>query len=110
MRPQAPARPPMARKPPSAAMGDAAPDIIAVRLGDRLRILRLMRKLSQARLGALIGVTAQQVHRYERGRSSITATNLWRISQALDAPMSFFFEGLAENRSPLPQLGRSPGT
>jgi transcriptional regulator with XRE-family HTH domain len=91
----------MARKASSPATVDPALDTIAVRLGDRLRILRLTRKLSQARLGALIGVTAQQVHRYERGSSAITATNLWRIAQALDAPMSFFFDELAGDRPPL---------
>jgi transcriptional regulator with XRE-family HTH domain len=65
-------------------------------LGDRLRLLRHSRNLNQGQLGNLIGVTAQQIHRYERGKSSITAVNLWRIAQALNAPAGYFFEGLDE--------------
>ena len=69
---------------------------INAQIGDRLRLLRHARDLNQAELGRLIGVTAQQIHRYERGKSALAADSLWRLARALDAPMNYFFDGIDE--------------
>jgi transcriptional regulator with XRE-family HTH domain len=81
----------------TARPGRAAGSINA-QIGDRLRLLRHARNLNQAELGRLIGVTAQQIHRYERGKSALAADNLWRLARALDAPPSYFFDGIDEPR------------
>ena len=50
--------------------------------------------MSQERLGEQLGVTFQQVQKYERGANRVGASRLWRLSQVLDVPVSFFFDGL----------------
>jgi len=62
-------------------------------VGSRIREWRLMRGLSQQQLATMIGVTCQQAHKYERGLNRISAGRLFEIAQALDAPVSWFFEG-----------------
>jgi transcriptional regulator with XRE-family HTH domain len=96
----------VSRKPPPLLSDDGPPpDRIAAHLGDRLRVLRHARNLNQGQLGILIGVTAQQIHRYERGKSAITAISLWRLARALNAPIGYFFEGLGEGLPSLPPTG-----
>jgi transcriptional regulator with XRE-family HTH domain len=51
-------------------------------------------KMSQEKLGDQLGVTFQQVQKYERGTNRVGASRLWRLSQVLDVPISYFFEGL----------------
>ena len=55
--------------------------------------------LSQQQMANMIGVTYQQAHKYERGISRISAGRLYEISQVLGVPVSFFFNGLAEERA-----------
>ena len=50
--------------------------------------------MSQERLGDQLGVTFQQVQKYERGTNRVGASRLWRLSQVLDVPVGFFFDGL----------------
>lgn len=50
--------------------------------------------MSQEKLGAELGVTFQQVQKYERGANRVGASRLWALSQVLEVPVSFFFEGL----------------
>lgn len=64
-------------------------------VGARLRMRRLILKLSQEKLGDMLGITFQQVQKYERGANRVSASRLWKLSQLLDVPVSFFFEGLA---------------
>ena len=54
---------------------------------------------SQQQIADLIGVTYQQAHKYERGINRISAGRLYEISQVLGVPVSYFFDGLEENRS-----------
>ena len=63
-------------------------------VGARIRLRRQVLKMSQERLGEQLGVTFQQVQKYERGANRVGASRLWRLSQVLDVPVSFFFEGL----------------
>ena len=64
------------------------------KLGQRVRTRRLEIGMSQERLAELLGVTFQQVQKYEKGINRIAASRLFDISAALDMPVSRFFEGL----------------
>src|ERR1044071_3107456 len=63
--------------------------------GARLRTSRLARKMSQTELGEALGVTFQQVQKYEKGTNRISASRLQQIADVLDVPVTFFFEDRA---------------
>ncbi|CAK0751329.1 Transcriptional regulator [Azospirillaceae bacterium] len=68
------------------------PNPIDVYVGARLRLRRTLMGMSQEKLGEAIGVTFQQLQKYERGANRISASRLFNLSQALNVPVSFFFE------------------
>jgi transcriptional regulator with XRE-family HTH domain len=80
-------------------MGQRGRDPQDAEIAKRLRALRLHRGLSQYELGSVLGVTFQQVQKYERGTNRITAGRLYRIAEVLDVPITFFFAGLENRRS-----------
>ena len=61
-------------------------------VGHRIRARRLERRLSQTELADRIGVTFQQVQKYEKGTNRLGASRLSRVAEALDVPVSFFFQ------------------
>ncbi|MGA8612614.1 MAG: helix-turn-helix transcriptional regulator [Xanthobacteraceae bacterium] len=61
-------------------------------VGSRVRMRRLMLKMSQEMLADQLGVTFQQVQKYEKGTNRVSASRLQQMSQILDVPISFFFE------------------
>jgi len=68
-------------------------------VGARIRERRIMLGLSQQQMADLIGVTYQQAHKYERGINRISAGRLYEIAQVLGVPVSYFFEGLDNQRT-----------
>ena len=68
-------------------------------VGRRVRLRRKLLGLTQAELGRALGVTLQQVLKYERGLNRIGASRLYDLGQALDVPVSFFFDDLAPELS-----------
>jgi transcriptional regulator with XRE-family HTH domain len=62
-------------------------------VGNRVRMRRLMLDMSQTKLGDALGLTFQQVQKYEKGTNRIGAGRLHEISRILQVPISFFFEG-----------------
>src|SRR6476620_6624356 len=76
------------------------PNPIDIRVGARLRLRRNMLGLSQEKLGEVIGLTFQQVQKYERGANRIGASRLHELSQVLDVPVSFFFDDTDPVRAP----------
>ena len=70
------------------------PHPIDVHVGNRVRLQRTLRGLSQEKLGEAVGLTFQQIQKYERGSNRIGASRLHEFSQILDVPVSFFFEGM----------------
>nr|WP_280528909.1 helix-turn-helix transcriptional regulator [Aureimonas jatrophae] len=74
-------------------------DPIDVHVGNRLRIIRTARRLSLEELGRRIGVTYQQIQKYETGANRVSASTLYRISQVFETTPTFFFEGLEDNRA-----------
>jgi len=70
-----------------------APNPIDKHVGSRVRMRRLMLGMSQEKLGNGLGLTFQQVQKYEKGTNRIGASRLQHISQLLQVPVPFFFEG-----------------
>jgi len=68
------------------------PNPIDVHVGSRVRLRRAIAKLSQSELGDALGVTFQQVQKYEKGTNRIGASRMQKIAETLNVPVSFFFE------------------
>ncbi|MCB9984020.1 MAG: helix-turn-helix transcriptional regulator [Rhodospirillales bacterium] len=75
------------------------PSEIDVHVGQRLRVRRALLGLSQEKLASALGLTFQQIQKYERGTNRISAGRLYDLSKILDVPVSYFFEqvGLSQN-------------
>ena len=69
------------------------PNPIDVHVGSRVRLQRTLAKMSQEKLGEALGVTFQQVQKYEKGTNRIGASRMQQIAETLGVPISFFFEG-----------------
>jgi DNA-binding XRE family transcriptional regulator len=70
-----------------------APNPVDKHVGSRVRMRRMMLGISQEKVGKELGVTFQQVQKYEKGANRIGASRLQQISQMLQVPVEFFFEG-----------------
>ena len=70
------------------------PSYIDVHVGSRIRMRRQLINMSQERLGELLGITFQQVQKYEKGSNRISASRLFYTCKTLGVPIQFFFEGL----------------
>lgn len=84
------------------------PNYIDVHVGNRIRMRRQIVSMSQERLGELLGITFQQVQKYEKGSNRISASRLYNTAKILGVPVQFFFEdvpgeedkgGFAEGKS-----------
>jgi transcriptional regulator with XRE-family HTH domain len=75
------------------------PNPIDRHVGSRVRMRRMMLGMSQEKLGDALGLTFQQVQKYEKGANRIGASRLQQISQILQVPVSFFFEGVPSPRT-----------
>ncbi len=74
-------------------MGPRTPDLVDIEVGQRIKIQRLVAGLSQTELGENIGVTFQQVQKYEKGANRVGIGRLTRIARALNVSVNSFFEG-----------------
>jgi transcriptional regulator with XRE-family HTH domain len=74
-------------------MAKKAPNPIDKHVGSRVRMRRMMLAMSQEKLGDALGLTFQQVQKYEKGTNRIGASRLQQISTILQVPVAFFFEG-----------------
>jgi transcriptional regulator with XRE-family HTH domain len=74
-------------------MAKKAPNPVDKHVGSRVRMRRMMLSMSQEKLGHALGLTFQQVQKYEKGTNRIGASRLQQISNILQVPVSFFFEG-----------------
>ncbi|HSK39306.1 MAG TPA: helix-turn-helix transcriptional regulator [Arenibaculum sp.] len=70
------------------------PHPIDIHVGARLRLRRTLLGLSQEKLGEAVGITFQQLQKYERGANRISASRLYHLAQVLDVPVGFFFEDM----------------
>ncbi|MEO8531227.1 MAG: helix-turn-helix transcriptional regulator [Deltaproteobacteria bacterium] len=67
---------------------------VDVHVGKRVRHRRWMIGVTQQQLAERVGIKFQQIQKYETGMNRVSASRLWDISEALQVPVSFFFEGL----------------
>jgi len=72
------------------------PSPIDLHVGARIRLRRTLLAMSQERLGNALGLTFQQIHKYERGVNRVGASRLFDLSRVLDVPISFFFDDMPE--------------
>jgi transcriptional regulator with XRE-family HTH domain len=72
-------------------MAKKQPDSLDIKVGSKVRALRLERQMSQEKLGDALGLTFQQVQKYEKGTNRISAGRLQRIAAVLEVPVSVFF-------------------
>lgn len=70
------------------------PNPVDIHVGSRVRLRRTMLGMSQEKLGEAIGLTFQQVQKYERGANRVGASRLFELSRVLDVPVSFFFDDM----------------
>ncbi len=68
------------------------PNPVDIHVGSRVRLRRTLLGLSQEKLGEAIGLTFQQIQKYERGANRVGASRLFALSRVLDVPVGFFFE------------------
>ena len=68
------------------------PDPIDIHVGSRVRLRRTLLGMSQEKLGKALGLTFQQIQKYERGANRIGSSRLYKLSQILSVPVAFFFE------------------
>lgn len=81
------------------------PNAIDVHVGSRVRLRRMMLGMSQEKLGDHLGITFQQVQKYEKGTNRVGASRIQAIARVLSVPVAFFFEnapGGSEGHEPVP--------
>ncbi len=88
------ARPKRVRRSAKKQVSRGGPNPIDIHVGSRVRLRRNLLGMSQTKLGKAIGLTFQQIQKYERGVNRVGASRLFNLSRALDVPVSFFFENL----------------
>ncbi len=82
----------------SYTVGEFGPRPVDVHVGGRVKARRTLIGMSQTELGKRVGLTFQQIQRYENGMNRIAASRLWVISLVLGRPISWFFEGIGERK------------
>jgi transcriptional regulator with XRE-family HTH domain len=82
-----------------------APNQVDRHVGGRVRMRRMMIKMSQEKLGEALGLTFQQVQKYEKGTNRIGASRLQQIAGVLGVPVDFFFSGAPQGDAPAAGLG-----
>ena len=75
--------------------GTKRPNSMDAHVGSRVRLRRMMMGMSQEKLGEQMGLTFQQIQKYERGINRVSASRLWELGKVLGVPVQFFFEELA---------------
>src|SRR5438552_14558005 len=89
-------------------MSTKAPNPVDKYVGSRVRMRRIMLGMSQERLGEALGLTFQQVQKYEKGTNRVGASRIQHISQILQVPVAFFFEGAPHQPGQPKGLGEAP--
>ncbi|MEY8838730.1 helix-turn-helix domain-containing protein [Cribrihabitans sp. XS_ASV171] len=81
---------------------------VDVHVGKRVRHRRWLTGMTQQQLAEQVGIKFQQIQKYETGANRISASRLWDIAEALDVPVSFFFEGLDDSTRSTPEKPSVP--
>lgn len=78
------------------------PNPVDVHVGSRIRLRRTLLGMSQEKLGAAIGLTFQQVQKYERGTNRVGSSRLYQLARVLNVPVSFFFDDMPDDVAQAP--------
>jgi transcriptional regulator with XRE-family HTH domain len=89
-------------------MTKKSPNPIDRHVGARVRMRRMMIEMSQEKLGEQLGITFQQIQKYEKGTNRIGASRLQQIAHVLSVPVAFFFEGAPVVAEGTPGLAEPP--
>jgi len=89
-------------------MSAKTPNPVDKYVGSRVRMRRIMLGLSQEKLGDALGLTFQQIQKYEKGTNRIGASRLHQIADILQVPVSFLFEGGPSSSTSVEGLGEAP--
>ena len=88
--------------------GNDGPNPVDIHVGQRIRMKRLLAGVTQTQLADELGLTFQQVQKYERGTNRVSASKLYAICKVLSVPPEYFFEGLpstvSHNRAKAPRV------
>jgi transcriptional regulator with XRE-family HTH domain len=84
---------------------DAGPNPVDRHVGLRIRLRRKELGISQEKLADSIGLTFQQVQKYERAANRVSASKLWEVARALNTNIGYFYEGLAADGAAQPRVG-----
>ncbi len=85
------------KKPLPGTRGSDTPHPVDVHVGQRVKLRRTLMGMTQGKLGEAIGLTFQQVQKYERGANRVSASKLWQLSEVLDVPTSWFFDEMPDS-------------
>jgi transcriptional regulator with XRE-family HTH domain len=85
-----------------------SPNPIDKHVGNRLRMRRMMLKMSQEKVGNAVGVTFQQIQKYEKGTNRMSGSRLQQIAEVLSVPVPFFFEGMPRSPARLQIVREAP--
>jgi transcriptional regulator with XRE-family HTH domain len=89
-------------------MSTKAPNPVDKYVGSRVRMRRIMLGMSQEKLGEALGLTFQQVQKYEKGTNRVGASRIQQISEILQVPVSFLFEGGPSSTAKADGAGEGP--
>lgn len=93
-----------AAKPKTPVRKSGGPNPVDVHVGGRVRLRRMIMGMSQEALGKALGLTFQQIQKYEKGANRIGASRLYELSKLLDVPVQFFYDDYAGG-----EPGAAPG-
>ncbi len=82
---------------------------VDVHVGKRIRHRRWMVGMTQQQLAEKVGIKFQQIQKYETGMNRVSASRLWDIAEAVDVPVSFFFEGIDDDATASSGSSMIPG-
>ena len=93
------------RKPSDRMASKGRPNPVDVHVGRRLRARRTILGISQEKLGEQLGLTFQQIQKYERGTNRVSSSRLFDLTRVLDVPIAYFFDEMGDDVA-----AQSPGT
>lgn len=97
----------MTKQPAKKRKTKGTPDSVDIHVGQRLKVRRSLLGLSQEKLAEAIGVTFQQIQKYEQGMNRISAGRLYQIAKVLQVPIVYFFENISTSADTIKALGLS---
>ncbi len=72
------------------------PHPVDVHVGSKVRQLRVLKNMSQTALGNRLGISFQQIQKYEKGSNRVSSSRLWELSNIFDVPVEYFFDDLSK--------------